>query len=197
MISAEKHVEILARESDRVSTDIRQFESMVDRFIGFGITVIGAGFTYGVAQHADQVFFVLPIALFGIYYVFLERMRTIVWLGAYKRALEDRINEVSEDIVLNWEYLIQEGRGRADVIAFSGNFVYVLILVGVVGYSLFRVNDVYGTQTMYGVPILYVCIFVVLILTTLLLLCIVRLLTVYAPAYKLSRKALSSQKMAS
>ncbi len=195
MISGEKHVELLAKESDRISTDIRQLESMVDKFIGFGITVIGAGFTYGSAQHVDEIFFVLPIGLFGIYYVFFDRMRTILWLGAYKRALEDKINELSGEILLNWEILIQEHRGRADIIALSGNFVYLLILLGVVGYSLFRINEVYNAHSVYGISIGHIYTTVVALLAILLVLCIRRFLTAYAPAYKLSRKMLASTKV--
>ena len=107
------------QECERVASDIRQLESMVDRFTGLGITVVGAGFAYGLSStwHADEIFFLLPVGLSGIYYVCFDRMRTILWLGAYKRALEDRINELSQKTVLNWEYLVQEHRGTADIIA--------------------------------------------------------------------------------
>jgi hypothetical protein len=194
MTSPGEHIEVLVNESDRVSTDIRQLESMVDKFIGFGIALIGAGFTYGVAQHAEEVFFLLPVAMFGIYYIFFDRMRTILWLGAYKRAVEDKINELSEGIVVNWEKLVQEHRGRADIIVLSGNFVYFLILLGVVGYSLIRVNNVYEMQTVCGVRIGYIYAALVALLAVLLGLCIWRFFTAYPPAYRLSREMLGVAK---
>ena len=103
MILPEQHIEILAKECERIAADIRHFEAMVEKFTGLGITIIGAGFAYGLAQNVNEIFFVLPVGLFGIYYVFIERMRTILWLGAYKRALEDKINELAKDTVVNWE----------------------------------------------------------------------------------------------
>jgi len=193
MISPEQHVEILAKDSERVSADIRQLESMVDKFIAFGVAVIGAGFAYGLqaSPRVNEIFFVLPVALFGVYYVFFERMRTIVWLGAYKRALEDKINEISGTTVLKWEYLVQEHRGRADIIAVSVNVVYALILIGVVAYSWFKVRAIYSTEAFFGVRVDFVYTAVVIVLVLLLALCIRRWSTAYSPAYALSREMLT------
>lgn len=187
MISTEQHIETLAKECERVAADIRHFEAMTEKFTGLGITIIGAGFAYGLAQNVNEIFFVLPVGLFGIYYVFIERMRTILWLGAYKRALEDKINELAKDTVLNWEYLIQEHRGRADVIVWSGNIIYVLILGATVIYSVFRLNKIDGMHVWSPSMWLYGGLMVALI--ALLIGCLVCWLTAYAPAYKLSKKA--------
>lgn len=191
-MTPKEHIEALLKESDRVSTDIRQLESMVDKFIGFGITIIVAGFAYGLSAHLNEMFFVLPIALFGIYYIFFERMRTILWLGAYKRALEDKINEISETPIVNWEFLIQEHRGRVDVIVFSTNTVYFMILIGIIGFSLLRLNDdpQFGTQIVFGIRIISIYTAIIVFLAILLALCIWHWATVYRPAYDLSRRAI-------
>jgi hypothetical protein len=187
MISTEQHIETLAKECERIAADIRHFEAMVEKFTGLGITIIGAGFAYGLAQDVNEIFFVLPVGLFGIYYVFIERMRTILWLGAYKRALEDKINELANETVLNWEYLIRKHRGRADVIVRSGNIIYVLILGTTIVYSLFRLDKIEGMHL--GSPLMWIYGGLMVFLVSLLIGCLVCWLSAYAPAYKLSKKA--------
>jgi hypothetical protein len=189
MISPEKHIEALVKDCERVASDIRQLEAMVDKFIGFGITIVSAGFAYGVSSRITEIFFILPVAMFGIYYVFIERMRTIVWLGAYKRALEDKINLLAETLVFDWEMLVQEHRGRGDVIVWSVNVVYAIALVAVTGFSVYRINDasLAGQYKWWVVPS-YIAFIVILIL--LLFLCGHRWLTAYKPAYEQSRRSL-------
>jgi hypothetical protein len=172
---------------------------MVEKFVGFGITIVGAGFAYGLAQKVDEVFFVLPVAMFGIYYVFLERMRTILWLGAYKRAVEEKINELSERTVLKWEYLIQEHRGRVDIIVLSTNLVYGLILIAVVLISVVRIKNsaIYGTSTKYGIEILYGFSFLMIFLFAMLVGCLLFWKAAYPPAYKASQDAIEVGKESS
>jgi hypothetical protein len=41
-------------------------ESTNDKVVGFGLTLVGAGFAYGVQQNIVEMFFFLPIALIGV-----------------------------------------------------------------------------------------------------------------------------------
>jgi hypothetical protein len=147
----------------------------------------------------DEVFFVLPVAMFGIYYVFLERMRTILWLGAYKRAVEEKINELSGRTVLKWEYLIQEHRGRVDIIVLSTNLVYGLILIATAIVSIARIKNsvTYGTNTAYGTEILYGFSLLLLFLFAMLVGCLLFWKAAYQPAYKASQDAIEVGKEAS
>ena len=192
MISVQQHIDILTKESDRASTDVRHFEAMVEKFVGFGITIVAAGFAYGIAQKVDEVFFVLPVAMFGIYYVFLERMRTILWLGAYKRAVEEKINELAGATVVKWEYLIQEHRGRVDIIVVSTNTVYTLILIAVIVFSVARIKNsaAYGTSTAYGTFIFYGFSLLLTVLFGMLVWCVLFWKAVYPPAYRASQEAI-------
>jgi hypothetical protein len=195
MISVQQHIDILAKESDRASTDVRHFETMVEKFVGFGISIVAAGFAYGIAQKVDEVFFVLPVAMFGIYYVFLERMRTILWLGAYKRALEEKMNELAGATLVKWEYLIQEHRGRVDIIVVSTNVVYVLILVAVVIFSVLRIKSsaAYGMHATYGTFIFYGFSSLLAVLSGMLVCCVLFLKSAYPPAYNASQEAIDLQ----
>jgi hypothetical protein len=54
------HIELLTKENDRLSVDIRSLESMNERFLAAGMTVIGAGFAYGIDKREMLIFYVLP-----------------------------------------------------------------------------------------------------------------------------------------
>jgi hypothetical protein len=192
MISVQQHIDILAKESDRASTDVRHFETMVEKFVGFGISIVAAGFAYGIAQKVDEVFFVLPVAMFGIYYVFIERMRTILWLGAYKRAVEEKMNELAGATLVKWEYLIQEHRGRVDIIVVSTNVVYVLILIAVVIFSVLRIKNsaAYGIDAAHGALIFYGFSLLLVSLFGMLVWCVLFLKSAYPPAYNASQEAI-------
>jgi hypothetical protein len=65
-LSNEKYIELLVKEYERISSDIRIIESTNDKVVGFGLTLVGAGFAYGVQQNIVEMFFFLPIALIGV-----------------------------------------------------------------------------------------------------------------------------------
>ena len=186
MLAQEKQVEFLAKESERISADIRHLETMTDRFIGFGFTIIGAGFAYGLGAKADEIFFVLPVGLLGIFFIYLDRLRSMQWLGAYKRAIEDKINRLSETQISRWEFLVQEHRGRGDVIVISTYFVYLLVLCGVVGFSLYKIHDLYGVRA--SLPFFAL----LTLMLGLLALSVKRWLKAYDLAYGLSGSTLNS-----
>jgi len=172
-----KHIDVIAREIDRVCADIRHLESMVDKFVGFGMTIVGAGLAIGLVSKTNEVFFALPIGIFGIYFMFLDRMRSILYLGAYKRALEEKLNALAKTAVLRWERIVWKHRGR-DVIVWSIDFVYLIVLAGAVGFSLIKIaSGAYSAHIVWGYVVL-VCA-----LEILLGFCVIRWFRVYAPAY--------------
>jgi hypothetical protein len=137
--SVARQIEALGKENDRLSVDIRSLESMIDKFMGFGVTVIGIGFTYGVKEELVPVFFFLPVAMLGLLFFTADRMRSMMWLGGYKHAIEDRINQLVGVTVTSWEKLVQDHRGRGDVIIKSTYLIYFLLFGGIIVYSGFKV----------------------------------------------------------
>jgi hypothetical protein len=172
-------IEALAKENDRLSVDIRSLESMIDKFMGFGVTVIGIGFTYGVKEELVPVFFFLPVAMLGLLFFTADRMRSMMWLGGYKHAVEDRINQLVGVTVTSWEKLVQDYRGRGDVIIKSTYVIYLLLFGGIIIYSGLKVFmfNVWAGGAFSGVMI---------VLVVLLIASVRRLNSSYPEAYKLS-----------
>lgn len=110
--SAHPDIAVLVKEYERVSADIRTIEGMNDKVVGFGLTLVGAGFAYGVQQNLVEVFFFLPIALIGVMLYALLQYHNMFWFGGYKRAIEDRINQLSGHTVVCWEGLVARRRAH-------------------------------------------------------------------------------------
>ena len=64
---------IFQQDYERTAQHIRLLELTNDKIVGFGITIVVVGFTYGIQSKIDQAFFFLPIAFIG---VFLSRRRS-------------------------------------------------------------------------------------------------------------------------
>lgn len=178
-----RQIDALVKENDRLSIDIRSLESMLDKFMGFGVTVISIGFTYGVEKKLIAMFCFLPVAMLGLLFFTADRMRSMMWLGGYKHAVEDRINQLVGVTVTSWEKLIQDHRGRNDVIIKSTYVIYVLLFGGIVLYSG---AEVFIWDTRVGL----VFSGVMITLAILLIVSGLRVKASYCQAYKLSTEML-------
>src|SRR4051812_22906495 len=88
----EMQIDVLRTDNDRLSSDIRNMVVMNDKFVSVGITIIGAAFLYGLEKNFLEMYFVAPVALYGLLLFTLDGLRSIAWLSGYKRAVEDKIN---------------------------------------------------------------------------------------------------------
>lgn len=138
------NIQTLLKEYERVSTDIRAIETMNDKVVGFGLTIGGAGFAYGVQQHLTEIFFVVPIALISVFFYATLQYHNMFWFGGYKRAIEERINTLSSTTVLGWEALVETRRKRVNIINASLVFIYLALLVAATGHSLYQI---FSSQT--------------------------------------------------
>ena len=180
-------IDVLSKENDRLSTDIRGLEAMNDKFASIGVTVIGAAFLYGIEKHLVEMFFVAPVAIFALLLFTLDRLRSMAWLGGYKHAVEDAINRRVGSTVVKWEDLVQNHRGRSDIIIKSTFVIYVLILGGTSVYSGYKIL----TSPVAGVALLAFVI-VIVALSILLILSVKQLSRAYEAAYEHSSGLLMS-----
>jgi hypothetical protein len=131
--------ETLQKEYERLATDIRGIETANDKAIGFGLTIVGLGLAYGIKENLALVFIFLPIALMGVFLYGTLQYHNLFWLGGYKRAVEEKINELAGRNVISWEALVQQRRGRVNVINVGLTLVYLGIFVAVASISTERV----------------------------------------------------------
>jgi FtsH-binding integral membrane protein len=184
MPNTQKEIDILMKEYERLAADIRGIETMIEKVVGFGITLVGAGFAYGVQQNIIEMFFFLPIALIGVLLYAILQYHNMFWFGGYKRAVEERINELSGKVVLNWETLIAKQRGRIHTINATMATVYVTAVVGVTWYSLVKI---FSTQD-FWLALIYA--WIVLSFLVLAGFSIREMTSAYGRAYKDSRVAI-------
>lgn len=134
-----KQVEILVKEYERASADIRSIEANNDKIVGFGLTLVGAGFTYGVIQSLVEVFFFLPVASIGVILYTTLQYHNILWIGGYKRAIEDKVNLIIGSDVMIWERVVSRHRTRVHVVNLSMTALYGTTIFAITWYSLYRI----------------------------------------------------------
>jgi hypothetical protein len=176
--------ETLQKEYERLATDIRGIETANDKAIGFGLTIVGLGLAYGIKENLALVFIFLPIALMGVFLYGTLQYHNLFWLGGYKRAVEEKINELAGRSVISWEALVQMRRGRVNVINIGLTLVYLGIFVAVASISTERVWSAYN----YKIGLPFVAIEVAL--AALLALGVRRVFHGYDEALKYGRKTL-------
>ena len=139
-----KDRDVLMKEYERLCDDIRSIEAMNNRVVGLGLTVVGTGFTYALKENQEASFIYLPILLFGVFFFAALQYYDVYWMGGYKLSIENRINELSKKILLQWELLIETKRQRANLNSIALMIVYFTILALGVGTSVYRVYMHYG-----------------------------------------------------
>ncbi len=134
----------LEDEYQRLASDIRGIETGNDKAVALGLTVIGAGFAYGIKENVSYVFPFLPVALIGVFLYGTLQYHNLFWLGGYKRAVEEKINELAGRTVICWEDLVEHRRKRVNVINVGLTLVYVAVLVAMTGISSDRTIKAFG-----------------------------------------------------
>ncbi len=183
----ESLIKILQQDYERTAQHIRLLESTNDKIVGFGITIVVAGFTYGIQSKIDEVFFFLPIAFIGVFLYATLQYMNLFWLGGYNHALEDKINLLAGETLVHWESLIQSSRRRMSLNNLSLVSIYLLVFVGIAAYSFFRIFRAQGLVLgiVFGAVVLFFSI--------LLLVAVRRMLGAYDQSYQESKKALGLQ----
>jgi hypothetical protein len=143
--------ETLQKEYERLATDIRGIETANDKAIGLGLTIVGLGLAYGIRENLALVFIFLPVALIGVFLYGVLQYHNLFWLGGYKRAVEEKINDLAGRNVISWEALVQMRRGRVNLINVGLALVYLGVFVAVASISTERVWSAYGWKI--GLPL--------------------------------------------
>lgn len=141
---AEKDIEVLLAEYERVCSEVRSIESNNDKILGLGLTVITAGFAYGLQHNMAEVFFFVPVALVGALVYWIMQQHYVFWFGGYKRAIEEKINYRSGQVLLGWEKLVAEHRRHLHPINGCMILIYFVIIASISSYSVFKIVSLYS-----------------------------------------------------
>lgn len=155
-------LDIFRMEYLRVCDEIRSIESNNDKVLRLAITLIGAGFLYGIKSNLMEMYYFMPFAIAGVFSYGVLQYYFIYSYGGYKKNLERNINNILRAPVLIWEDIV-ETRPRYNIVFFPVIFVYIIILIFIDYYCLDAIiqqGNIYIT-TMY---LLSMCAFIVLLL---------------------------------
>jgi hypothetical protein len=139
-------IDVLLKEYDRVCNEIRSIESSNEKAVGFGLTIVGAGFAYGIQQNALEIFYFLPVALVMVVCYAILHQSYVFWFGGYKRALEEKLNLLIGDRVLAWERIVAEHRGHRNLINCTILFLYGTIFATVFVYCVYEIYQHNGGE---------------------------------------------------
>ena len=156
--------EAVLREHERVCSEIRNIEINNRRVIGFGLSIIGVGFAYGVSEKVSELMFFVPVALAGVFLFAMLQYNNLFWFGGYKRLLEKQVNEAFGKPVVSWESVVNQ-RPRIHVINGSLVAVYVLVAVAATIFSLIEVITLYPPLVYWSFTALIVSLYVAALLS--------------------------------
>ncbi len=156
--------DVLLHEYERMCEEIRTVESNNEKVIAFGLSIITAAFTIGVAQHVVQIFLIIPLALVGVF-LYATLLYTYVFsMGGYKAYLEDRLNERLGERVLLWERLVQIRQAKNPIRpALVAIYLLIGIILGAVSEAFVEVH--YGLYAMLAVALVTLALLYVLLVS--------------------------------
>lgn len=181
MADAAEKLSVLKSEYERMCTEIRSVEANNEKTVAFGLSIITAAFAVGAAQHVCEIFFIIPIAITGVFFYAVLMYTFVFSMGGYKAFLEERLNELMGSQFLLWEQLVQV-RQRDNMVRPALVSIYLLI-AGVLTYV-----SVTGIMTKYGFSAGMIELLVVLLLLMVLLLSLMRMEAMYQRIYSSAKK---------
>lgn len=176
MVDTADKLGVLKSEYERMCTEIRSVEANNEKAVAFGLSIITAAFAVGAAQHVFEIFFIIPIAITGVFFYAVLMYTFVFSMGGYKAFLEDRLNELMGSQFLLWERLVHV-RQRDNMIRPALVSIYLLI-AGVLTYV-----SVVGIMTKYGFLAGMIELLLVLLLLMLLLFALMRMEAMYQRIY--------------
>lgn len=163
-------------------TEIRAVESNNEKAIAFGLSIITAAFSIGVAQHVTAIFLIIPEALVGVF-LYATTLYTYVFsMGGYKAYLEDRLNGLAGQKILFWERMVIVRQSfnptRPALVAI---YLFIGVILGAVSEAYIKIE--------YGLPVMIGIALITAVLLYVLLIALRRMLGIYALIYEEATKA--------
>jgi hypothetical protein len=101
-----------------------------------GLTVLSAGFVYGIKENLEEILLVLPIGLYGVIFYAIFNTTIVLTLGGHKKYLAERINTYFGEELLIWESVANKIIHR-NIAQICLHFLYAVFLIAsvLVGYN--------------------------------------------------------------
>ena len=96
-------LDVLMKEYDIVSGEIRQRLATNERVMGLGLTIIVVGLTFAIKDNVKEILLFMPIGFFAVLFYALQNNTALVSLGGYRCHLQEQINARVGKKILTWE----------------------------------------------------------------------------------------------
>jgi hypothetical protein len=160
-------LEILLEQYRILSDDIRAVESMSEKMLSVGFTMISALIVYCLKENIREVYFASTPAYLGLLLFMSSQYNTVFWKGGHKRAIEKQVNLIAGRNILFWEELAEHGRKRFTFQnAMFGAFL-LLTVVAVFVFSTVMIYKIFGIGKAATYSAVSVFLFAALVLSVL------------------------------
>lgn len=178
-MNEKEKIDILLKVYEITGHEIQTRAGTNQRILGLGLTVLGAGFIYGVKEGVKEILLLVPVGLFGVMFHSIFLTTGIMTLGGYRRYLEEKINTILGEHNLIWEKMARKLLHRHFSLAIS-YLIWTLALVLAIYVSLQNAWQFFGIQACLALLIVHASLLVALIFS------IVKLSRAFDKAYQLA-----------
>ncbi|MFH1033273.1 MAG: hypothetical protein V1806_02090 [Pseudomonadota bacterium] len=103
MDEKEVMIQLLMKEYELLTQEIKERVGRSDKIMGFGITIIGAGISYGINEELNEILILMPLAFMGIILYAIYNTTIVMALGGCKQLIAERVNDNFPQNILIWE----------------------------------------------------------------------------------------------
>lgn len=96
-------LDVLLKEHSITCSQIHQMVNYSDKMVSISVGGIGLAFLYGVKESSAIAVATLPFIALGLMSYFCSVFYSIAVLGGYRKYLEERINEHTNEATICWE----------------------------------------------------------------------------------------------
>ena len=96
-------IDLLVKQSENLGSSITSFMILSARVIGIGSGIVFAVLALALKVKIYDVILALPIAMFALFFYFINLHTSILEMGGYKKRIEEEINRMVGHPMYLWE----------------------------------------------------------------------------------------------
>ena len=96
-------IDLLVKQSENLGSEITSFMILSARVIGIGSGIVFAVLALALKEKIHDVILALPVAMFALFFYFINLHTSILEMGGYNKRIEEEINRMVGYPVCLWE----------------------------------------------------------------------------------------------
>ncbi len=149
-------IKLLRSEYERISADIRTYESLNEKFVGVSLAVVTAFFAYGVKEKFESALIISSFALAWLLIFSILNYKNIYRSGGYKKSIEIIVNKSFSRNVLWWEHLNHDHKKKSRPTGILLAVATYVIFASVAIYTDIKIFIAFGLYAGAGYAIMFI-----------------------------------------